>query len=641
MGVGNASLRVSYGQAAELSFTVAAPQNSLPFNSYSTFIRAWDDEGEIGGDPQSADNPLFEGWVEAIEIGSNTNEVRIICHDPTFRATKRIVCMSSPWNVNPEDDERFPVPDNGAYPRVVYNATNDNDDDWALAIELGASLGKIVKSVLDYQTLPLYHCNACPGDGSATGADPPYEEEDLGSDSSSSSGATWVGRLTFIPQEKVISQSESPRSMIERLLGTWAPEYKVRWEPGTRLWRVDKLTSAPATTVTWNDPSAEFPVLSMDVRRSAENCFGAMTFYGPEGIVWRSYTWTNPNDEESSAGDDPPPNTLESIGASTITDPVGNSVLGHQQFIVTDPSFTRMAGRAETPVMVPDVGTLSISDGTREMLLEVSVGMVSVYGPQVLVRYKPGPGGGGEWVTKRGWKADFRTGLIDFGSAHLSRIRPDTQPYLQEPYQVQLLTPVLTEPIKVRYPAFGFVGTAAAAGLEVEKHEYDEALAIANTYRNPVTTPLRLSRFRTLAQQVVNQRKDLIYGGAIHLDGLDYSWSRLGKRVNIAAKTDNGAALTTGWESIGAWVTDVEYDFGEQATTLTVSADQEEVMGIDIELLKSRLKIRPAQQRFVYSWSQIFATRYDRTLTGMHLGQDVTLIVEAREEWRDQFGELQ
>ena len=568
--------------------------------------------------------------------------MRVTCHDPTYRATRKIVCMSSPWVINPDDSELFPVPDDAAYPRVVYNATIDNDDDWALAIELGASLGKILKSALDYQALPLYHCNAAPGDGTAAGVATLYDDGDLGSEESSSSGTAWIGRLSFIPQEKVVAQSESVRSMLERLLQTWAPEYKVRWEPGTRLWRVDKLTSATPVTVTWNDPSATYPVLSMDVRRTAENCFGAMTFYGPEGIEWRTYLWTNPSDEESSSGDTPAANTLESINQGIVTDPAGNSVAAHRQFLVTDPDFTRMVGRAPTPMWVPDIVTLQVSDGVNEVQAEIGGTLVQTYGPQVLVRYKPGPGGGGDWQTKRGWKADTRTGLIDFGvNAHLSRVKPDTQPYLQEPYQVMLVTPVLTTPIKVRYPAFGVVGTAADNGLEVEKHEYDEALAVGFVYRSPVTTPLRLSRFRTLAQQIVNQRKDLVYSGAIHLDGLDYSWAKLGKRVNIAAKTDNGATLTTGWESINAWVTDVEYDFGERTTTLTVSADQADVLGLDIDQMKQRLKIRAATQRLTYTWSTIFTTRWDRSGTNPVLGQDTELRLNVGTEWVDDLGNLQ
>ena len=642
LGIGNAVLRGSYQAASELTFTVAAPQHSLPFQAYATFVRAWDSEGELDGEPQSGDNPLFEGWVEAIEIGANTSEVRVVCYDPTYRATRRVVCMSSPWEVNPEDAELFPVAADDAYPRIVYNATIDNDDDWALAIELNASLGRIIKSVLDYQALPLYHCNAAPGDGTGAGVETPYEDDDLGSEESSSSGTAWAGRLSFIPQEKVVSQSESVRSLIERLLGTWTPEFKVLWEPGSRLWRIDKLTSATPVTVTWNDPSAEFPVLSMDVRRTAENCFGAMTFYGPEGIEWRSYVWTNPLDSECSSGDVAPPNTLESVNATNISDPVGNDISGHRQFQVTDPDFTRIVGRGATPIWVPDIIVMQVSDGTREVIAEVSSQFVQTFGPQVLVRYKPGAGGNGQWQTKRGWKGDFRTGLIDFGDqAHLCRIRPGLQPYLQEPYQVMLVAPVLTTPIKVRYPSVGMVGTAADAGLGVEKHEYDEALAVGFVYKSPVTTPLRLSRFRTLAQQIVNQRKDLIYSGAIHFEGLDYSWARLGKRVNIAAKSDNGTPLTTGWESINAWVTDVEYDFSEQTTTISISADQAEVIGLDMEQLKARLKIRPAQQRFVFSWSQILATRWGKSLTSWVLGQDVTLQADAWLEWIDEYGEQQ
>jgi len=651
-GIGGEKLEIGYDAPSKLAFNVTAANQTIPFDAYDTFIRWWDDTGTLpdGTTAQDEDHPAFEGWVEEITPGGDTLEVSIVAYDPTFRATRMVQVMSQPWVENPADDEEFPVDGTGAYPRVVVNAHNDADADWTYSIAQGLSLGQIISLLLDYQYLPLLHVGAAPGDGSPQGNELPYDPEELGpswesssssSGSSTSSGAAAEGTLSFVPLEKVIFAEESINSAIDRLLTQWAPEFKCYWEPGTRLWRFVQVTQAPETTITYNDTSQRPYPAGIDVRRSIEQKAGAVKFYGPEGLEWRQYTWTNPDVESSSS--DSSVNTLESIDPLATTDGSSNPIKCHQTFRVTDPDFTKMMPRGATPIGMPGIAAYQ-QDGSGNLVAVTAGPWVETYGPYVMARFKPSAAGDDGWLPFGNWKADFRTGTIRFGSTHCM-VRPNPSPEsgeaeVQEPWQVSLVTPVLTRPIEVRYPAFGYTGTVTTVGkLPCEKRIYDEQLAVAIVYGTPVTTPVRLSRFRQLARRLHGQIKDIEHVGSIVFDGLDWRWLFLNKRVNLAAKDDNGNALTTGWESIGAFVTSVEYDIENCETTINFSDDQAEVIGLDTNTLKARLKIRDAEWVVRWNLSVFYAYRWITTGTGNRiLGQDVMVEATQQGGYQDEYG---
>lgn len=653
-GIGGEKLEIGYDGPSKLAFNVTAANQTMPFDAYDTFLRWWDDDGTLpDGTPQDEDHPAFEGWVEEITPGGDTLEVSIAAYDPTFRATRMVQVMSQPWVENPEDDEAFPVDGTGAYPRVVVNAHNDADADWTYSIAQGLSLGQIIRLLLDYQYLPLLHVGAAPGDGSPQGNELPYDPDELGpswesssssSSSSTSSGAAAEGTLSFVPLEKVVLTGESISSAIQRLLSQWAPEFKHRWEPGTRLWRFVQLTQAPSTTVTYNDTSEPVYPSGIDVRRSVERKAGAVKFYGPEGLEWRQYTWTNPDVESSSS--DSPVNTLESIDPLATTDGSSNPIKCHQTFRVTDPDFTKMMPRGASPVGMPGIAAYQ-QDGSGNLVAVTAGPWVETYGPYVMARFKPSAAGDDGWLPFGNWKADFRTGTIRFGSTHCM-VRPNPSPgsgeaEVQEPWQVSLVTPVLTQPISVRFPAFGYAGTAYTVGkVAVEQRHYDEQLAVAIVYGTPVTTPLRLSRFRQLARQIHTRTKDIEHVGSIVFDGLDWRWLFLNKRANLAAKDDNGNTLTTGWESIGAYVTSVEYDIENCETTISFSDDHAGIIGLDMGTLKQRLKIRDAEWKAYWNVSVFYAYKWITTSTGNRiLAQDVTVQADVGGGYQDEFGGAQ
>src|SRR5690606_15910950 len=151
-------------------------QHELPL-TFRDFIRFWDEGAPhpLGG-TQSSTAPLFEGFVEDITPGDDTNEVVITCYDPTYRCDKMIQVMGEPWEANGTD---FPVPSPFAHPRVVYNTTIDNDDDYGLSLLLNATVGQIVAVILNDQIKPLYYLNAAPGSGSIGGESQPWDDTEM------------------------------------------------------------------------------------------------------------------------------------------------------------------------------------------------------------------------------------------------------------------------------------------------------------------------------------------------------------------------------------------------------------------------------------------------------------------------------
>lgn len=159
------------------------------------------------------------------------------------------------------------------------------------------------------------------------------------------------------------------------------------------------------------------------------------------------------------------------------------------------------------------------------------------------------------------------------------------------------------DPISVRWPTntSAYSGTGfTVGGIQNTDRIYDEMLAVGYEYGVPVTTAERVEQFRRLANQILKRSRDLVYTGNAVLHGHDYSFKQLNKRVNFSGVDEDGAALTTGWESVNAILTDVEYNFGEgYSTTLTFSSDQMEYLGMDVDAMKRDIGITALQAGFI------------------------------------------
>ena len=594
--------RFSYGHPAIASWTMFHPQHTLPLG-IRQFIRLWDD-----ADPsQSESNPHYEGFIEEVSPGSESGEVRYVAYDPTRKSTAELCVMSAAWDMG-SIGEAPPTEGFGTYPRLVFNSKIDNDDDYAFERAHDYSLAEMISTILEDQYHPLYWSNAAPGDGSSAGNGLAYDADDL-------------APLSFRPQEKLVFESESVRSALERLL-QWEPAYRLLWQPGTRQWRFFDVTQAEATTLNLND--IEPPVvLSLELHRSLEGRYTAVKIYGPEKT-------TDTTLQVSTGGLTVIPSGIllqNDIGTCCNVD-------GLNQWQITNASRRRIARLLNQPIAV-----------------QYSDYYYATTRSPVLLGYWPMTSAGNAgWRVIQGWILDSKTGVIRFPNSYVFRFNPSPasgQPQHENPTDVRFVCSYYDEPLSVRYPDVGFSGSAyTVAGLQNELKLYDEMLAVGYEYGTPVTTPTRMAQFQILAQRIHAMRRDLIYAGGCTLDGLDYRFHRLNRRINFAGVDANGATVTTGWEEIGALVTDVEYDFEQQLTTVQFSSDQLEMIGMDPEQMKERLRIRALELR---TWSQVsygttLRNRLSTDATGFHFVGDTlqtTITVNAGKAWVDpETGEL-
>jgi hypothetical protein len=126
-----------------------------------------------------------------------------------------------------------------------------------------------------------------------------------------------------------------------------------------------------------------------------------------------------------------------------------------------------------------------------------------------------------------------------------------------------------------------------------------------------VTTAYRRAQFQALADSILFERKDIAWAGNIVLDGLQWDFAWLAKRINLTADDANGDPITTGWEDINAWLTDVEFDLDKGITTLTILSDQLANLGYDVQGHKERLKIKALEQVRRTSYSTIIERMAD------------------------------
>lgn len=599
-------IRFGDSHPAMASWVMWAPQQQTPIPRLA-FVVIWDDGAvDETGNGQSATRPLFEGYVEEIKPGENGHTVEYTAYDATRRAANEITIMSTAWDegtiVSGMTGTR-PEPGTGAVPRLVGNVYIDNDPDYAFERFAGATVGGIIAGLLEDQYQPLYWINAAPGDGTAAGNGIAYLL-----DSNSGTGASSeIGGMTTIPQEKIVFDSEGLRSGIARLMQQYAPNYRMWLRPGERKWRFYDITQSPQVTLTLNDKDASNVVLSMSLEPSIEECHTAVMIYGPETTLVAAPDGSGDVAEFTTSGSAP---TLSPLGSGivleTYTDALGtHDVVAYTRWQIVDSSKRRGAKLLSRTITVP-----MISPGPNNEYLGYQ--FVQCKSPCLQISFD----GGQTWVTVGHAVFDFQNGIVDMTNPIYFWVDPPPLPPSNQrffvPTDVRLIWAYYTDPLSVRKPASGYEGTAyTVAGLQSEMRLYDEALAVGYEYGTPVTTSAREAAFETLAQQLLDERKNIVYTGGCTLAGLRYEFCRLNKRINIAGVDGDGNSLSTGWESINAVLTDVEYDFANQLTTLTFSSDQMALMRIDPEAMKEKLKIKALEQ--VETYSSFVQFREDRS----------------------------
>lgn len=586
IGAGNFRLTVSYSHAARLTWECIEPQHTAPIPG-GCFIRFWDDEAtDPDGNDFDEDNPLFIGYVEKPEPGDESNSINYTAFDPLFRATREVTIFSKAWPLG-TPPSLPPVRPAGAVPRLIYNVRITADPDWSHQVGSDGTLGQLFGGILDFTYNALVWCDAAPGDGTFVGAELPYDQDDLDA-------------LTVKPQEKLDFASESPFSAIQRCT-RYDPRFRCLFDPPTKRWRFHNITAAPVKFIVLNTRTTAHPPISLRLQPSTENCITAISIFGPPAPYNRDLFWDDAVDPYAVGGAYPAPRgELTPLGSPIVYQDFSTSGGMFQarfwsQFQITDPDVR--PGARELPIPYQYANTDLILSTTAY--------------PLALVSFDHGL----TWVE---WPADFDelAGIVQFARAPVfmqtdssggSLIPASTQIYFV-PNAVRLIWAPYGDPLEVRQPPTGYEGTAyTQLGLRYEDFQNDEALMVGREFGQPVTTAERRAAFETYAQTILDQRKDVVWTGAAVLDGIDWEFCRLNRKVTFLAQDGSGGFLDTGWETIEAYATDVEYEFEEQTTSLTFSADKLALFGIDAAQLKEQLRIRPLQQMIEYQTQLLYA----------------------------------
>ena len=561
-------LRVGYSHPVALSFKAVAAGHTYPLG-IRNFVRVWDDAGTTPDSAaQSSSNPFFEGFIEEV-LPVESNVVSITCYDPTSEAGRNFPIMAQPWQV--DGGTGAIIEGTTSFPRLVFNSAIRADDDWAFEREHTATCGRIIKVILDDQQLPLAYFNAS--------GSPAYDSTELSA-------------LDFIPQEKEVFENESVRSGIERVL-RYHPTRRLLWRPGVRQWRFPDLYAASSVTLTMNESSG--PLMNMDITRSIANRYTAVRFYGPI-----TSTLTVASTADGSLAD-----ISDSVSLQG-NPPTCCDVAGINRWIITDPNKRNIANR------LPGFQLVQVGDYAVQLTDE-----------PVLLGYWPNKTDAGQdgWRVILGWYwIDKAAGVFGMPAGlYATRYNPTPssgQPNWENPTAVKLIYGVAASPLQVRYPTSGYGGTAyTVANIQNEKKIYDEMLAAYWDTYTAITTASRLAKYYTLAQYQHAMLSDIVYGGSAVLDGIDWSYLWLSKRLNFTAVDANGSSITTGWESIHAFLTDVEYDFSERLTTLSFNSDHMEMIGLDVEAAKKRLQVKAVEMRFTPVTATLSTRIRNRTIS--------------------------
>lgn len=580
-------LDIGYSHPHVLSFRVTAPNHTAPL-ARNAFIRFWDADGTLpDASTQSSSNPLFEGYLEDVKPGDDANIVIYTAYDPTHLAAKMAPIMSAAWEMgdNTVDPKVRPTKAIGAVPRLVLNCANDADDDYAFARNGFGTAGALIAGILEDQYQPLYWINAAPGDGTNAGGGLAY---------------VWTDELELLttqPQEKVVHESTTVRAAITQIVTRFHPEWRMYWQPGARKWRFANLTNAEAQTIALNDPTSTLKVLGISIEPTTEGRYGGVEIRGPETLGVALFTWMDGGTS----------NSLVPLGSGTILQTYSDSsgshdAIAYTQFQIVDTAQRRGGKLLPYPYQ-----------------LVMNGNVVAYRGPVLQLSFDNGT----TWTSTNTW-FDHYNGIVywDQPVYYWADHAPagSTQQYFP-PNAARLVWAPYLDPIIVRSPgpesSFGgaegsFIGTNYTIGnLPAEYDLYDEALAVGYEYGTPVTTAYRRGQFQTLADSILFERKDIAWGGTITLNGLQYGFAWLGKRINITSQDSDGNPVTTGWEDINAWLTDVEYDLEKGITTITLNSDQMANLGLDPQIMKERLKIKALQQIQYSTYQTIIQTMSD------------------------------
>jgi hypothetical protein len=548
-------LHFSTEHASYATWIMRQAEHTMPILRNS-FIRIWDDSNNGNAEdtpygPWSQSRPQFEGFVDEVSPGDDSTTIRYLAYDPTVIVSRETQVMSTGWI---DDGNGGYTEGQGATPRLVLNEYIDSSPDWPFERDHNVTVGGMITGILQDANLPLVRFNAAPSGALA------WNPAD-------------IVDFNFRPQEKMVFDSMGIRSAIESVL-RWEPAVKLFFTPGLRTWNFFNAYNSPRRTLTLNQFTGIYKVLSRTLRRSFANRYTAVKIYGPETAQIAYFSTVD--------------GTLETTDGGVVLENYNDSGGGAQQVVshttwqIVDPTKRRGWRRLPTPQYVP-IGSYFYQ---------------LTYSPTLQYSFD----GGTTWNTHSWPIWDFQNGRVTIGNSHIflyinpAPFPPTTQHYFI-PNAIRIQYAYHLTPLSVRSPLTGYSGTAyTVANTQTTLRARDPMLAVGYEWGTPVTTATRLAEFQAYADRLQQQRREINYTGGVVLDGLRYEFARLNRAIDLAAVDSDGAALVTGLEHMGALVTDVEYDYEKRITTLLFSSDQLAVAGFSPEFLKARLQIKALQQ---------------------------------------------
>lgn len=648
-GIAEIVLKQSVGSPHSLTFTAQKPQHIISIGGISDHVlirlRAsdYDGGGGLGVDP------VFEGIVHP-EPGNETIGVRFVALDPT--AYTNYPLFSYGWELDGSDI----VPKTGGRPRVSWNCKQDTDDDYVFARDYNKTIGEIVQQMLDDQQPALQAEFSGPSDGSDPYVLDDFDGMELiPQDKITFESEGTRSALTRMFQEHypnariiwepgtrlwrvcdlktaaevtltcndpsatdIVLACQLRRSLEDRYTAVeiYGPPAWTQWDEfhahPTRWTTIDTALNGPCnagdTTITVVDGSV----------------FGAVP--GPQPVVTIIFAngdivvvtgisgnvLTVPPLANSHADNSRISKTAEqTLLSGGLTDLSGTTypietwgagviVYAPWKFQITNPDERRVFRHLADQYTVPVPGAWFGNPTSGYTIINTFYQCAD--NPVLGVRYLDNNMGDGKFQCLNGWFLDNTSGTIYFADGlMLARYNPVpplrlgvTGPHYEVPEDLQFVYCSPADPLMVRWPETGYAGTAyTVAGIEKTKRIADEMLSL-NPQEHPLSTNAdRVAQFTTLAKNLHSQSCDIVYAGGVTLSGMKWDYLMLQKRINITAVDADGGAITTGWEEAGGYLTEAEFDFSEQKTTLVINNDQLSIMGLDIEKLKQNLAIRP------------------------------------------------
>lgn len=565
-------LAVSYSHPARLTFACLCPQQERPIHERAEI--SFVDSDHASGDITT---PVFEGHVYEVKpVGAN--RVEYVCYDQTMRARQQVTIMSGP-NGDP-----------ASIPRLVYNSKIDNDDDRAFELRHDASVGQMLRDILTHPYNELVSlCSAAPppviGGGAFMDAD--------------------VNALTFIPQEKMVFESQKIGSGIDRLLDYY-PTHRVIFVPGLgtsrRKWRIIDTTISPTVDITlgkWED----YKVLSFGIERSMEGRATAVEIKGPPQAS--SITTVYQQAPDSGTG-----SATVSTGltkAWTVQEELNLKVLGThapqeaygyaaRRWQIADATKRKIARILPEELLVsaqqwsPDWfrninASPLVFKKTRQPFLEVTFdGLIWWYVQGVTLDLQNG------YIIAPFPITQF--GIFNSSNPPNSSVQPEQIGEFLPPLNARFTYCYLVPGLSSRFPSSGYSGQAyTESGLEVVERIYDEMYALNYEVADLASEAARVAEYDSLAEAIHKSLSAVTYAGGFVLSGIDYDWRYLNTKVNFPG-WDEGSSLTTGWEAIEADVSEVEFDYTKRLTTVQYGTEAAEAAGREVDRIRESLKIK-------------------------------------------------